>query len=198
MNINGETPARTLVDLRGWRCIGTDWDGKCDNGDVPDGEVSDEIYYWSDPKIWTETLGEERLPRDGDDIVVPPTWNLHYDIPASEAPKLTSLQINGNLTFDDTADRLLMSGSVWVRAGNLTIGNKTHPFAHKATITLLGDNTENYWAFTNAVEAGNKNLVVTGAAHIYGTPVEHPRSRLRANALPGHTEITVEAELGWR
>jgi hypothetical protein len=74
---------------------------------------------------------------------------------------------------------------VWVRDGALNIGNATHPFAHKATITLLGDNTENYWAFTNAVEAGNKNLVVTGSANIYGTPVADPRSRLRANAFPG-------------
>jgi hypothetical protein len=65
-----------------------------------------------------------------------------------------------------------------VRKGTLNIGNATHPFASKCTITLLGDNTDNFWAFHNSIEAGNKNLVVTGTANIYGTPVAVPRSRL--------------------
>lgn len=67
----------------------------------------------------------------------------------------------------------------------------------KATITLLGDNTENYWAFTNSIEAGNKNLVITGTANIYGTPALHPRSRLIASAYPNQDQIFVDKNLDW-
>jgi hypothetical protein len=46
--INGNTPDRKHVDLTGWRCVGTDWNGECDNEDVPDGEVESGVRYWSD------------------------------------------------------------------------------------------------------------------------------------------------------
>lgn len=40
--------------------------------------------------------------------------------------------------------------------------------------------------------------MVTGTANIYGTPVAHPTTRLRANAYPGNTELIVEPGLGWQ
>jgi hypothetical protein len=93
--INGGTVGRSSLDLTGWRCIGnlTTWDGVCDNGDVAGGNVSSDILYWSDVNTWQGKFeGDDlRLPRDGDDVVVDPTWNLNYDIPAAEAPKLNSL-----------------------------------------------------------------------------------------------------------
>jgi hypothetical protein len=120
--INGETPERTRVDLTGWRCVGTDWDGKCDNEDVPEGEVEDEERRWSKISSWPNLDG--RIPIDGDHIVIEPSWNMIYDLPADQAVKLKSLQINGNLTFLDGEDRLLMSHSIWVRSGALNIGTE--------------------------------------------------------------------------
>lgn len=91
--INGNTPGRSQLNLEGWRCIGTDWDGKCDNEDVPEGEVEDTVRLWSDIASWDD-IG--RLPVDDDDVVIQPTWNMVYDLPADgPIPKLKSLQING-------------------------------------------------------------------------------------------------------
>lgn len=120
--VNGETPTRTRVDLTGWRCIGTDWDGKCGNEDVQEGEVEDEERLWSKISSWPNLDG--RIPIDGDDIVIEPSWNMIYDLEAGQAVKLKSLQINGNLTFRDGEDRLLMSHSIWVRSGALNIGTE--------------------------------------------------------------------------
>ena len=156
-----------------------------DVGDVDVPEPPSEYQRWSDVSSWP-LLG--RLPEDDDDVVIEPNMNMLYDLPIDGViPRMKSLQINGFLTFEDGADRLMMSHSIWVRSGVLNIGNETHPFESKATITLLGDNTEHYWAFTNSIEAGNKNLVVTGTANIYGTPSLHPRSRLQLNAYPTQT-----------
>lgn len=126
MLINGKNKDRTYIDLEGWRCVGTDWNGECDVGDVDTPEPPSEYRRWSDIASWPE-LG--RLPIDDDDIVIDPSWNMLYDLPADGVvPKLKSLQINGYLTFEDGADRLLMSHSIWVRTGVLNIGNETHPF----------------------------------------------------------------------
>lgn len=106
---------------------------------------------------------------DGDDLIIEADMNIILDIPASEAPKLTSLEINGRLTFEKDADRELKAYKIWVRAGELYIGTEEEPFNALATITLLGDNTEQYWSFTSAIEAGNKGLVVTGDVYMYGS-----------------------------
>ena len=64
-------------------------------------------------------------------------------------------------------------------------------------ITLLGDNTERYWAFTNAIEAGNKNFVITGKVNLWGTKRDRS-SRLLKTALPTQTELKVEPGLDWK
>jgi len=196
--INSDLPDRKFVDLTGWRCVGTDWNGECDNGDVEQTEVEDTERRWSNVAAWEGQFGD-RIPTDDDDVVIQPSWNMIYDLPVDgPIPKLKSLQINGVLTFEDTADRLIKSHSIWVRQGTLNIGSEEQPFVHKATITLLGDNLDHYWAFTNSIEAGNKNLVVTGTANIYGTPALHPRSRLHVNAFPTDTQIFVDRNMDWK
>ena len=63
---------------------------------------------------------------------------------------------------------MLKTHNLWVRAGYLQIGNETNPFPNKATIELQGDNTENFFAFTPSIEAGNKNLVITSQVSMVG------------------------------
>jgi len=62
------------------------------------------------------------LPVDGDEVVIPSDWYMLYDISESDAPKLASLEINGDLTFLEGEDRLLKVYNLWVRAGELNIG----------------------------------------------------------------------------
>jgi hypothetical protein len=61
---------------------------------------------------------------------------------------------------------------------------------------LLGDNTDNYFAFTNSIEAGNKNLVVTGTAILNGLNRDY-RSRLMKTMYVDDTESYVEPGLDW-
>jgi len=84
-----------------------------------------------------------------------------------------------------------------VRSGTLNIGNDTHPFEGQATINLLGDNTEEYFAFTPSIEAGNKNLVVTGNANFYGKPRDL-RGRVLKTLYAGTNETYITAGLDWQ
>ena len=83
-----------------------------------------------------------------------------------------------------------------MRSGTLEIGTPEDPFRAKANIQLLGDNTDNYFAFTNSIEAGNKNLVVTGTAIMNGLPRSY-RSRLMKTMYVDDTESYVEPGLDW-
>jgi hypothetical protein len=62
--------------------------------------------------------------------------NVTYDIPASEAPKLVYLEINGALNFLPGEDRTIKSHKIWVRAGYLNIGSTEAPFENTAIIEL--------------------------------------------------------------
>jgi hypothetical protein len=123
---------------------------------------------WSKPESWEGEGLLGHVPLEDEEVNIPAGYIFAYDVTPENSVKLKHLEINGDLFFMDGEDRLLQSYGIWVRAGNLTIGNETHPFESKATITLLGDNTDEYWAFTNSIEAGNKNLVVTSFAQMYG------------------------------
>jgi len=109
---------------------------------------------------------------------------MMYDLPVEDSPVLKSLQINGHLTFMPGADRHLKAYNLWVRAGKLNIGEEGSPFVNNAQITLYGDNSEDYWAFTKMIEAGNKNLVITGDVNMYGVSRDM-RTRLLRTAYAG-------------
>lgn len=150
---------------------------------------------WTDPKAWK--FDPPRIPRENDTVVIDTDMNIIYDVALGDEVKLESLEVNGKLTFLDGADRELKSHSVWVRAGELNIGSAAAPFQSKATITLLGDNTQFYWSFSDAIEAGNKNFVVTGNANIYGTP-RTSRSRLLETVYRTERKIKVEPLMDWQ
>lgn len=187
--MNADNQDINRLTLTGIRCI-----GGCKQ-DVPDDlPIEDRIRRWSVLDDWD---GRVELPQDGEEITIPSNWQMLYDIPASEAPVLKSLEINGRLTFEEGEDRLMKTYNLWVRAGELNIGSATDPFPNKATIELQGDNTEDYWAFTRAIEAGNKNLVITGTVNMFGLERDQ-RSRLRRSVFRGMTNIVVETGLDWQ
>lgn len=104
-------------------------------------------------------------------------WNMLYDI--SESPIVNRIEINGRLTFEDTVKDLhLRAKYIWVRAGDLIIGNKTNRFQKTAKITLYGEKDLDSILFDYAIEGGNKVLVNTNNLSLYGK-LRDNHSRLR-------------------
>ena len=161
---------------------------------IEEGEVGAEML-WSDVNSWS--FDPPRIPIDGDEVVINSTSNIVLDIPASEDPKLISLEVNGALTFlnDGTDDRAIRAHKIWVRAGVLNIGNDTHPYLTNAEVELLGDNTQYFWSFSRAVEIGNKNLVITGDVNMYGSERPIVKMRLLETAYAGENELQLAQNL---
>ena len=93
-----------------------------------------------------------------------------YDVNDSMSPILNYLEIDGILTFENngTQDLTLRSRYIFVRAGQLVIGNKTNPFLKNANIILYGEYSSREIVFASAVEAGNKILANTNLLSFYG------------------------------
>jgi hypothetical protein len=130
VNYKNETRGKRLL-IEGLKCF-FDGCGQIElEEDVP---IEDTKRYWSDTANWPN----EELPKEGDDVFIEQGWDMILDI--AETPILNSLEINGILTFNDTDyDITLNSHRVYVRAGELHIGNETHPYSSVATIVLHGD-----------------------------------------------------------
>jgi hypothetical protein len=85
--------------------------------------ISSNVTYWSDKATWKNGS----LPRAGEDVIIEPGQNIVFDL--EESPIFNYVQINGRLTFDLAAPKLhLRAKYVFVRAGELIIGNETNPF----------------------------------------------------------------------
>lgn len=128
VNNKNETRGKNLL-IEGLKCL----TGVCDTGSVADVAIEADARFWSDPNSWPS--GE--LPKEGEDVFVEPGWNMYYDLP--DSPVYNSVEVNGRLTFyNDGVDRTFNSHRIYVRAGELLIGNETHPFEAQATIVLHG------------------------------------------------------------
>ena len=93
---------------------------------------------WSDAHTWTGG----RVPRAGDTVIIPEGRTVLLDV---SPPPLQSITINAAgtvLRFDDSADRTLITGAITVSGATFAVGSATRPFAHRATIRLLGSTAE--------------------------------------------------------
>jgi len=169
--------------LTGVRCV-----GQC-NEDIVEVKTESEFRLWSDVKNWPD----EKLPVEGDDVHIMSGWNMILDI--EETPILKLIRINGVLSFSDEMDVHLKAKHVFVRAGELHIGNETHPYNHTAKITLYGEKDAEAMVYDNAIEAGNKVLANVGTVKMYGKPRTTKMTRLHQEANKGDTEIFVETGL---
>lgn len=104
------------------------------------------------------------------------------------------------MTFlnDGVTDITLKSKHVFVRAGELVIGNETNPFIAQAKIILYGLKNESHIVYTNAIEAGNKLIANTGTIRMHGTPRTGQLTRLTKTCFPQDQTIFVEAGLDWK
>ena len=121
------------------------------------------ITYWSDANSWTNR--NKTLPKDGDTVVIESGWNMILDI---NTPNLTKITINGRLTFLNTTNITMISGSIFVYAGELLIGSKDYPYKYNAKIQLEGGRYSSSIAFDGNVELGNKVLANVGSIKMHG------------------------------
>lgn len=152
-------------------------------------EVESEYRYWSDVKNWPN----ETLPKEGDKVEIMSGWKMFLDIP--NPPKFHTININGILYFNDTMDIHLQAIIIYVRAGELHIGNETHPHQHNAQITLLGEKEADTLVFDNGIEAGNKILINTNVVKMFGKPRKQKMTRLSQEANKNDKTIWVEPDL---
>lgn len=97
-------------------------------------EVEQEFRYWSDVTNWPN----ETLPAEGEDVHIISGWKMILDI--EETPIFELMRINGILIFGNETDVHLRAKHIFIRAGELHIGdNITHPYPKKGRITLFGE-----------------------------------------------------------
>lgn len=145
--------------MKGYRCIGS-----C-LGSINETVVESEYRRWSNASVWPSG----KVPVANESVVVESGWNMLYDIDDANAPILSMVQVNGRLTFEDgVKDLHLKTKYLFVRAGELIIGNATIPFQKNAKITLYGEKANQHIVYDNAIEAGNKIIANTGVISIYG------------------------------
>jgi len=116
----------------------------------------------------------------------------------AETAKVRMLTINGRLTFQNDIDIHLRASHIFVRVGELIIGNETNPYTMQAKITLNGWKNERAITYDNAIEAGNKLIANIGLVKMIGTPTATKMSRLVADANKGDTKFTIETGLDWK
>ena len=160
--INGKNPEKRLMKLEGLKCIS----GVCDNGEVIEVPLDPNVRLWSRLESWDWNGGRTALPGEGEDIQIPSGINMLLDIP--ETPILKRLEINGRLTFKEDIDVHLQAKLIWVRAGELFIGNSTHPYTKNGKITLHGKQDDETLVVSPSTSAYNKVLANTGRIEIYG------------------------------
>ena len=155
--LNGKNATRNPLVINGYRC-----DGPCDAA-VSTVAIDANQKLWSQPTSWKSG----KVPLAGEDVVVEPGQNLIYDL--EESPIYNYVQINGRVTFKQDAPKLhLRAKYIFVRMGELFIGNATQPYIGQAQITLYGMKEDQHIVYDNAVEAGNKVLANTALLSFYG------------------------------
>jgi len=131
----------------------------CDQKDITEKTISGEIKYWSDTTTWSSG----KLPVEGEDVEIAPGENVVLDI---STPRLFKLTVNGRLTFlndvKEPKNLTLNTNLLYVRAGELIIGNQTHPYNGEAKIVLYGEPNDETLAYSMTVETGNKVLAIVG------------------------------------
>jgi hypothetical protein len=103
--------------MEAFRC-----EGECQVA-IAEQEIEETQMLWSLPSTWASG----KVPGGGENVEVPPGKNIIYDL--EESPIYNYVQINGRLTFNQDSPKLhLRAKYVFVRMGELIIGNETNPF----------------------------------------------------------------------
>lgn len=138
---------------------------------------------WSDPATWGG-----RVPAQGDTVTIPAGKAVLLDV---SPPALAGLEIDGSLVFDE---RDLNLTSDWIAVfGLFQVGTAAQPFAHRAVITLTGNDPTQ-----DIMGMGTKVLgVMGGTLELHGRPTTATWTRLNVTAPAGATSITLERAVNW-
>jgi hypothetical protein len=184
--INGKNSTKSTLTIQGYRC-----DGPC-LSETNDTVIEDTVRRWSVAESWPSG----KVPVAGEDVEILPGINMLYDV--EESPIINLLMINGRLTFEDSVKDLhLKAKYIFVKTGELIIGNETNPFTKNAKITLYGEKAFQHITLSNAIEAGNKMIMNTGMISMYGV-TRNQMSRMTKEAYFADTVIHVEPGLDWQ
>lgn len=177
------------LDEINYQFIATKCVSQCGEPIVEVEEEEAEFRFWSDVTNWPN----ETLPAEGDTVQIMSGWKMILDV--EQPPKFHTIHVNGILIFSDEIDIHLQAINIWVRAGELHIGNETHPHQHNAQITLLGDKEADTIVFDNDIEAGNKIIVNNNLVKMFGKSRTKNLLRLHQVAEKGDSTIFVETGL---
>jgi hypothetical protein len=184
--INGKNASRTSLVMKAYRCVGS-----C-LAAIANVVIEDTIRYWSSPDSWKTG----KVPLEGEDAIVQPGYNIIYDI-VGDSPIINNVQINGRVSFmDDGKVRNLRARYLFVRMGELIIGNSKKPYLD-ATITLFGDKQDEALSLNDVIEAGNK-IIANTALFICREYLAIHRTRLLKTANKNDTKFLLNLVLDWK
>ena len=137
---------------------------------------------WSDAATWNG-----QLPLAGDKVTIPADKAVLLDV---SPPPLSGLTVDGTLVFDE--QDLSLTVDWLVVHGELRIGTREEPFAHRATITLTGTPEQ------DVMGMGSKVLgLMGGTLRLHGQE-RVSWTRLAATAEGGASSLTLEDTPDWQ
>jgi len=140
---------------------------------------------WSDPASWPKNT----LPSEGDSVVIESGQEMILDI---SPPALSSLTINGKLSFSDEADLELTTEWILI-FGELEIGTEAEPHTSNATITLT-DNVKG----EQLMGMGDRGIMLSGGTlNLHGNRT-NTWTKLTETAEAGATRIRVLDASQWQ
>jgi len=141
---------------------------------------------WSDASAWPSG----RVPAAGDEVTIARDLDMVLDV---TPPALRSLTVDGKLTFSNERDLELATDWIYLRGGELHIGEEGKPHTRQASITL-----------TDTVKGENINtmgdrgiMLMRGTLSLHGDR-EHTWTKLAKTAARGSDRIEVLNAAGWR
>eukprot|EP00854_Cymbomonas_tetramitiformis_P002776 gene2777-3559_t len=157
------------------------------------------IDKWSSRTTW----GGAEPPGPGESAMIPAGTTVLFDV---EHAELHLLIIAGTLLFDDSGNRNLTAGYIWLNqdtqaegsAARLQVGTLEEPFQHKATITLVGNRYSEELPLIGAKVLGGYSYNQHGVVvDIHGVSRAPAFTFLNHTAQPGDEWLTMQEPVEW-
>ena len=175
---------------------------------APGASAISQLTKWSDPNTWAH-MNEQwqttvnRLPQDGDDVIIPETMGVLLDIAVT--PLIAKLQVYGRLEFDPTLEVTLNVRNFAVVAPTaspdlkgLYIGTEKAPRQRPATINFHGKRSDDPLIVDNSQFLDNKVLGIFANVSVHGMPVATPWTKIAATAAVGATSVELVTKTNWQ
>lgn len=160
---------------------------------VIDDDVNKESFFrlWSNVSMWNNS----KLPQKGENVIIPSAWRVILDI---DTPNLSSLIIDGDLTFDTTQDKITLTAAlIWVRKGSIYAGSIETPYPKKIEIKLTGTRASPSLIIDSFIDSANKILAVTGNMKLYGKGTNKTWTHLAKSVNNGENVIVLSEAVDW-